>query len=48
MIDEFFIIRVKDYHLNHLPRPRKKTSNKTESLEELPVISIDTGIWSIV
>ena len=45
IIDKSFIIYVKDYHHELLPRPQKKEC-KTESLKELQIISIDTGLWS--
>lgn len=45
MINKAFIRYVKDYHHELLPRPSRK-EDKTETLKELQIISIDTGLWS--
>lgn len=44
-INKAFIKYVKNYHPELLPRPSQK-EDKTETLKELQIISIDTGLWS--
>ena len=46
-IDGKYLIRVIDYHRELLPKPQqKKDKNKSETLKELGIITVDTGLWS--
>ena len=46
-IDSKYVIYVSDYQPELLPRPVPKME-KSETLEELPIITVVCGIWSTV
>ena len=50
LIDKNYIIYVKDYQQDLLPRPQQKQTDlledKSETLKELGVVVVETGIWS--
>ena len=46
-IDSKYLIYVSNYQPELLPRPVPKME-KSETLEELPIITVECGLWSTV